>query len=470
MENGSSDSFVTAAFMAVENNTEQGTESVLLDELPFGIEAFAPFLLLELIIVVTCNLVLMALVIKARKVNNNTNIYLFSLSICGLLQGINLFTLMVVVFARHWVFGRGMCYVNDFLLRLTFFPVLLTHALVSRDRYKAIKDPLNYWKVSTKKTYILNITVWTISTILALGSVIWYVVRTPIPDGPLYGLECFYGLDLIQGGFTVSLIEILAILVCTVLWIVSLSIFTLWHYIHVLKELHTLAKLRSQFRVLSNSSILKVNGRDKPLHCTAEERAAKSLALMFLFQFICSLSLLAISILNVTILTSNANMRSHLLPLIVPLLSIYILPSINPVILALSNKRFRKRVKGLLKCELKPELEESNDYGHLDEADSMRFPSVNVSGINKRTRSIFMHKSKSSTRQHKPETSNNNQKTESCRENEVAAAAHRSRNASVSTVDANHVQIEVRSDKDAHIKDDGPSTDILEAWREITDQ
>ena len=469
-------STIATALMLDDNSTQcEDTTSTHppIIELPFGVEAFAPVLLLEFITVVVCNLILMALIIKARKVNNNTNTYLFSLSISGLLESINLFSLTVTVFTRRWVFGRELCYINDLLFRLTYFPILLTHALVSRDRYKAIKDPLNYWKVSTKKTYILNIGVWIVSAILALGSVIWYVVRTPLSKGRLTGLECFYGLDLFQGEFMVSFIEVTAISVFNILWMTFLSVFTVWHYFLVLRELHTLTKLRSQFRVLSNSSILKVNGRDKPLHCTAEERAAKSLALMFLFQFICSfISLSIITILGVLMLMSKYDSKKGTFsPIIILALIIYTLPGINPVVLALSNKRFRKRIKGLLKCELKPENEESHDnYGHLNETDDMQFPSTGMYGFSKRQSLIFLHKTNinsSSSQSHMTEQSGSKQDENMMQSENNLGDNLKKRSASVATIRAVDVRIEVHRNT---LSDNRSPPSIMNAWKDINDQ
>ena len=47
-------------------------------------------------------------------------------------------------------------------------------------------------------------------------------------------------------------------------------------------------KHRIRHSMLS-SSVLKVNGGDRPLECTTEERTAKSLALIFSVQLICTL-------------------------------------------------------------------------------------------------------------------------------------------------------------------------------------
>ncbi len=382
------------------NSTVTDSDASTTAKLPFGIEALAPILVLELITVVTCNLVLMALVIKARKVNNNTNIYLFSLSLSSLLYSVNLFSLVTTVFARQWILGREFCYINGFIFHLSYFPVLPIHALISRERYKVIKDPLKYSKASTKKAYISNVIVWGISSIISLATLMWYSVQSPLSSRQhLLGIECFLAIHLIKTEHTISLVEILVVSVFLGMWLISFSVFTVSHYVMVLRELHRLAKLRSQARILSNSIILKINQYDKPLHYTAEERAAKSLALMFLFEFVCSFtSLVILSVLGLVSLISNEDPSATA---IVVLLSISILPGINPLILFISNKRFRKRIKGLLKCELTPEFEESMDrYHHLDEADMASLPSTghevaSDAHTTRRRRSLFiLHKSK----------------------------------------------------------------------------
>jgi len=68
-------------------------------EIPVGTKAFAPFILLEILVAFASNTILTALIIKARRVQNNTNIYLFSLSTAGLMEG------LVTVIAGKWVLG-----------------------------------------------------------------------------------------------------------------------------------------------------------------------------------------------------------------------------------------------------------------------------------------------------------------------------------------------------------------------------
>ena len=460
--------------------TNASTTVLTATELPFVIEIFAPLLLLELITVVTCNLVLMALVIKARKVNNNTNIYLFSLSLSSLLFSVNLFSLMATVFARQWILGHDFCYINNFIYNISFTTILPIHTLISRERYKVIKDPLKYSKASTKKAYISNAIIWSFSSVISLTSVLWYAVRYPLSDAhQMSGIECYFVLHLIKSEHTISLVEVLVISLFSGLWLISFSIFTMSHYVMVLRELHRLSKLRTEARILSDSNVLMINQHDKPLQYTAEERAAKSLAFMFVFEFICSFtSLLIFSALSLMGLVSNSN-KNPSAAAIIASLSISMLPGINPLILFISNKRFRKRIKGLLKCELTPEFEETTDhYHHLDEADTIHLPSAAAPGVvgnaqtTRRRRSLFIiNKSKDVNVENQlqarapcstdPELSNANQEEPKDaselidKEQDVTTSPKTlaQRNASIATIGAIDVKISDEGCAASHDKD-----------------
>ena len=144
------------------------------------------------------------------------------------------------------------------------------------------------------------------------------------------------------------------------------------------------------------------------------------------------------------------------------------MPGINPLILAVSNKRFRKRIRGLLKCELTPELEETNDhYRHLDETDTLQLPSTGASGAHTtrtRRRSLFINKSKSVGNQVRPEWSDA-QETDGASEDATSMALSAKRNASIATIGAVDVRIKefvVSHDKAADDNETFP--DVLHAW------
>ncbi len=351
--------------MEVINNNESnvtnasgGDGSPTSEFLPDSVTAFAPLVLIELVAAVVSNTLLIALIVKAslEQVQNNTNIYLFSLGILGLIESFNLFTLFVTVSARRWVFGSALCYINNGIMNLHLFCPLFLHFVISRDRYKAVRDPF-HWQPMSKWSYISTVVIWALAIAYGvfklLDSVIGY------DDGERF-FSCYfrnihYGDEVI-------------ILVLSVLYyvlVIGILVSTLTYYILILKDLHLTEQLRVQRRMLP-SHMINVNGRDKPIECTGEERAARSLALIFLIQFAGSLlsSLLASyrlfeSLAKDVSIQSISNSNEIAL-----WFALYLFPAVNPTFLILTNKRFRSRVLGLFKWELRTTTEiEGNAFG-----------------------------------------------------------------------------------------------------------
>ena len=112
-----------------------------------------------------------------------------------------------------------------------------------------------------------------------------YIAKPPRPDTEESAFSCF-GLTIFRDGSQVKALVNAILLVSTFYPLnVIVAVVTLRNYILILRELHLVKRLRQQARILSSVHVLSVNGRDKPLHCTAEERATKSLAVLFI---ICS--------------------------------------------------------------------------------------------------------------------------------------------------------------------------------------
>ena len=342
------------------NSTDTATPFSFI--LPRGIEGYAPIILVEFIISLISNVILMALILKARKVQNNTNIYLFSVCIAGLFEAFNLFMLLITVTARRWVLGSAMCAINSFILLLTLFTLILLHLCISRDRYKAVSDPF-HWQPKTKYSYVYSVVIWAVSLAFSLYAMSSYIDKPPRPDTEESAFSCF-GLTIFRDGSQVKALVNAILLVSTFYPLnVIVAVVTLRNYILVLRELHLVKRLRQQACILSSVHVLRVNGRDKPLRCTAEERATKSLAVLCIIQFVCSFLITTItfarlieSILKKTPLGEITHPAELTLWCIVQLM-----PSINPGILILINSRFRNRVKDIFRytSELKPEVDMS---------------------------------------------------------------------------------------------------------------
>ena len=144
----------------------------------------------------------------------------------------------------------------------------------------------------------------------------------------------------------------------------TLILITITNFVRILLELHELKKLRLRFENQSNqtNNVVRINGRDKPLYHTREERTAKSLTLVCFIQFICtsvSYIMFYIQVIRNFVLPPEIEDGPDFQIYFIVQLAILLFPCINPVFLVLSNKRLRTRVKELFKCTLSPEMEAS---------------------------------------------------------------------------------------------------------------
>ena len=335
---------------------------------PIGAVAFAPFLLLELVAAIVSNAILLALVILAciKKLNNNINIYLFSLAIGGLIGAFDIFCLLSLIVARRWVLGLFMCNVSYFVEYFIYIFFTVLYTIISRDKLKTVKDPF-HGRPTNKRAYMNSIILWVVS----LGAGIFFLtlalrVINGIPD--LFsnrGSFICFGLSSRRVNRTRFFVYLSAFIIGY--WILSsvVILFTFSNFVHILIELRTLKKLRLRFAELLNEShtkVIKINGRDKPLYRTGEERTAKSLALVYFIQLGCisiSSGMVYIQIIrNFTLPPENRDGPDFQIYFII-LLSVQLYSCVIPIFLILSNKRLRMRVKELFKCTLSPEEEAS---------------------------------------------------------------------------------------------------------------
>ena len=153
----------------LSNDTLANSTDLLADDLlPIGAVAFAPVLLLELVAAVVSNIILLALVILAcvHKLNNNINIYLFSLGLNGLLGAFTVFCLLTVTIARRWILGRFTCILNWFTFNVSYIFYFMIYVIISRDKYVIVKDVS--LRPNKKRAYLLSTVIWTLSIAFGL--------------------------------------------------------------------------------------------------------------------------------------------------------------------------------------------------------------------------------------------------------------------------------------------------------------
>ena len=350
---------------------------------PIGAVAFAPFLLLELVAAIVSNAILLALVILAciKKLNNNINIYLFSLAIGGLIGAFELLSLTTLVIARTWVLGSVLCYATFFDLVSYNFIFVFIYLLLSRDKLKGVRDPL-HGRPSNKKAYVNSAIVWIAVVIITIGFIISVRNIAHTNDEPntvmlrtSHGDFICYGLTSRRANMGTRFIVLSMILITcwTVFLILTSATFT--NFVRILVELRALRNLRLRFANDPERRTIQINGHDKPLYRTGEERTAKSLTLVFFIQFICavaSYTMILTQVIRNFVLPPDNEDGANIQIYFIAQLMIQFFPCINPILLILSNKRLRMRVKELFKCTLSPETENSPTH-HL-----VKKPSITV--------------------------------------------------------------------------------------------
>ena len=365
--------------LSLANNMSYGNFSDKIEPLPLGVVALAPVIFIELVAAALSNTILLALVILAcaHKTNNNINIYLFSLSVAGLMGTFNIFCTFLLVLARTWILDTTMCILNLVMFHISNFLLIMLYLIISRDKYIIVRNSL-LTRPSKKRAYILSVVAWAVAIGIVLFSS-WYPITTilNLSSANANGNFACYGFSNQRSASRSAFV--IATMIFLSLWL-SVTIATaasFYNFVRILIELRKLSKLRnrvSESKLKRSHAIIRVNERDRPLHITAEENTAKSLALVFFIQFLSLSVSYGMSYIQV--------IRHFISPVEIPdghvfqvyfvvILVAQLFPATNPVYLILSNKRLRKRVKGLLKCELRPDLGDPRPNGGLAKKETL---------------------------------------------------------------------------------------------------
>ena len=345
--------------LSAENQSLENNSSDAVEPLPLAAVALAPLILLELVVAILSNAILLALVVLAcaRKYNNNINIYLFSLSIAGFTGAFSTFCTFILLLARRWVLGDILCIVNAATFNASNVLYLLLYLIISRDKYIVARGSF-LSRPSTKRAYRISVAAWIVTIVfVALSS--WNIMNNILNSVDNEHFRCFGFSSQRSRSMTQF---VLAVTLVGVFWLLSTIVIgiSLFNFARILLELHKLNKLRQRFSEQSRKNrTIRINERDRPLYTTAEERTAKSLALVFfiqLFAIFISYGMSYIQIIRSFALPEDSQDGPNYQIYFVVILIAQLFPTTNPAYLILSNKRLRKRVKGLFKCKLNPDI------------------------------------------------------------------------------------------------------------------
>ena len=100
-------------------NTSQNSSDSSVLQFPAMVTMFTPIPFVELLVGVVSYILLLTLLVKARRFQNNVNIYLCSMAVNNLLCLFSISTLLVLSVTKQWVLGQTMCTLNQAIMYMS---------------------------------------------------------------------------------------------------------------------------------------------------------------------------------------------------------------------------------------------------------------------------------------------------------------------------------------------------------------
>eukprot|EP00731_Ephydatia_muelleri_P008162 Em0004g500a len=330
-------------------NTSQNSNVSEVLQFPAIVRIFTPILMVELLVGLVSNILLLTLLVKARRFQNNVNIYLCSMAVNNLLCLFPVSTSLVLSVTKQWVLGQTMCTLNQAIMFMSVVPNLMLHVFISRERYRAVLHFFE-WKPYSRRTHLELGVMWTLAVVMGVFGVLQGsqiigetddIISCYIPSR--LNTEEQYLPVQITGLIIGSLIGPVSLLLCIA------------HYIYIFRQLHIIRKVH-------NSS-----GIDIPIQWESEVRALKSLATVFFMAvvpYIYGVSIFFAVVESIALIQQRKYSDVDSPLSFIFRLWFYFLPTSGPMVIFAVNKRFRVRIKELFKWQLKPDSANIHDVNN----------------------------------------------------------------------------------------------------------
>ena len=337
-------------------NLSNAREEYNTSELPTLAVIYTPIFLVQLLVGLVSNILLLTLLVKATSVKNNINVYLYSMAANNLMSLFPLLTLVVSTVTKQWVLGQTMCTINQVILYMVGISNLLLPVFISRERYRAVLHFME-WKPLTRQTYLEVGVVW----ICAIGGGM---------VGLLQGEQIAGKTDEVISCFTPSrwlkypiFPLYIAYLVLGCIMGPAALLFSVVHYVYIFRELSIVKKYHAG--VLSNIQPLWRNYQDIPIHWNSELRALNSMACVFIMTAVpfTAGSLYGTAVAAVAMAKDITFEEANIPLLHLAFMSMFLVPTAGPMVILVVNKRFRMRIKDLLRWQLKPDNDTTSAGG-----------------------------------------------------------------------------------------------------------
>eukprot|EP00731_Ephydatia_muelleri_P037670 Em0532g2a len=343
----------------LQGNTRVSNPGVL--QFPAIVRIFTPILMVELLVGLVSNILLLTLLVKARRFQNNVNVYLCSMAVNNLLCLFPVSTSLVLSVTKQWVLGQTMCTLNQAIMYLSVVPNLMLHVFISRERYRAVLHFFE-WKPYSRRTHLELGVMWTLAVVMGVFGVLQGsqiigetddVISCYVPSR--WTTEEQYLPVQITGLIIGSLIGPGSLLLCIV------------HYIYIFRQLHIIRKVHNSSGIMPPV----LNRIDIPIQWESEVRALKSLATVFFMAvvpYIFGVNIFYAVVESIALIQQRKYSDVDSPLSLIFRLWFYFLPTSGPMVIFAVNKRFRVRIKELFKWQLKPDSANihdvnSNTYG-----------------------------------------------------------------------------------------------------------
>ena len=342
--------------------------STLAYELPaLAVIALFPAFLIELVVALISNTLLLALLVKARRVQSNTNIFLSSMVASNMLSLVPVLAMVIVLVKRRWILGEGICEVSRFFVTAIQFPNLMLHVCISRDRYYAVLRFFE-WTPYTRRTYLYVALVWVLAVVFGGAGVLAGGAEFEGNDTANTIVSCLAphlqrAYD--QAAYSTAWIVLFAM---TGLTYVGAAVVSVVNYGYVLRKLLAVKSIRAHHTLENASVLINCDSRDPPIEWRSEVRTLKSVFTAFLLNVMAFLSLYGYyaAILIKSAVEGRTFDEVSDPVVLVAMMLLYLLPSVNPAVFLILNTKFRRRMRGLLRWQLWP------DFGPGDCRESMQ--------------------------------------------------------------------------------------------------
>ena len=325
---------------------ESNRTNVSVELLPDLAVIFTPMFILQLLVGLVSNLLLFALLVKATNVKNNINIYLCSMAVNNLLSLFLLLTLVVSTVTRRWILGPTTCTINQVIIYVVSIPTLVLPVLICRERYKAVIR-FTEWKPYTRRTYLEVGVVW----ICALGGGMVGLFQGGQIAGETDGvISCYAPNRWLEERLSPLFLAYMALGCVTG---TGALLFGAIQYAYIFRALRVIKKDHTY----SSAPPLRRNCEDAPINWESELRTLNTMAFVFVMTavpFTMGSSYgTAVAAVAITKGITYAEANVPLLQL--ASLFLYLLPTVSPMVIVMVNKRFRSRIKDLIRWQLKPD-------------------------------------------------------------------------------------------------------------------